>query len=293
MSDFQPNFIKIVIEIYGLELDDYEVDAVLVAWLQQYDPAWILQAIVESLYRGRYKIVSVDHILKDWKRLGAPRYKFTPEYKREILAKIPQPARLPTADVSPALLSSPDLSTTAVESAASNLIDSENAGATEERQDSTFSRSPPALLSSEHLDPEQSAPFQCHHHSLSSAQSATQEGASTGSPDRNFEDTHPLDNSNPANCHLFKSPPPPLELLQRRSNSEGRHSKVKPERIISQPVNRKLFNTLKAIVAPSNQHKTEVDHSHTIPPLAVGNVAVSHIASFKISAPSANEEQHL
>jgi len=93
MSQFHKNFIIRVIDLYGLELDDdsrserlrQRVDTSIDTWLQTYDPTWIVKAIVESLYRGRYKIKSIDNILKDWQRLGKPRYNFTPEYERGIL----------------------------------------------------------------------------------------------------------------------------------------------------------------------------------------------------------------
>jgi hypothetical protein len=89
MSYSQTSLIAIVIKTYGLALDDRQVEAVLVTWLQTYDSAWIIKALVESLYRGRYKLISVDNILKDWQRIGKPRYNFTPEYEREIFQKIP------------------------------------------------------------------------------------------------------------------------------------------------------------------------------------------------------------
>ncbi len=88
MSQFHEDFIVTVIEHYGLELDDRQVDSIMVNWCQTYEPIWIIKAIVESLYRGRYKIKSIDNILKDWQRLGSPLYKFTPDYERQILQSL-------------------------------------------------------------------------------------------------------------------------------------------------------------------------------------------------------------
>jgi hypothetical protein len=105
MSHFHHNFITKVIDLYGLELDGHQVDTLVANWLKKYDRDWIVKAIVESLYRGRYKIVSVDNILRDWQRLGRPRYNFTPEYEREILQNLPAVVELPVASDSPAQVS--------------------------------------------------------------------------------------------------------------------------------------------------------------------------------------------
>jgi hypothetical protein len=84
------NTISALIAHYGLELEDIQVDSVVRPWLDRYEPTWIMKAIVESLYRGRYKVTSVDRILQDWERIGEPRYWFSAEYERGILARLPE-----------------------------------------------------------------------------------------------------------------------------------------------------------------------------------------------------------
>jgi hypothetical protein len=84
------NTIAALIAHYGLELEDSQVDDVVRTWLERYEPTWTIKAIVESLYRGRYKVTSVDRILQDWARIGQPRYWFSAEYERGILEKLPQ-----------------------------------------------------------------------------------------------------------------------------------------------------------------------------------------------------------
>jgi hypothetical protein len=84
------NTIAALIAHYGLELEDSQVDDVVRPWLDRYEPTWVVKAIVESLYRGRYKVTSVDRILQDWSRIGQPRYWFSAEYERGILEKLPQ-----------------------------------------------------------------------------------------------------------------------------------------------------------------------------------------------------------
>lgn len=141
MSQFQQDFVTTAIEHYGLELGEERVDTVILTWFQTYDPAWVVKALVEALYRGRYKIKSVDNILRDWQRRGSPFYKFTPDYEREILyslrlksdstvtvlpSAIPTPVNIPARQISVAPLPLPDR---------------------------------------ERLDPEETAPFQYHERS--------------------------------------------------------------------------------------------------------------------------------
>ncbi len=84
------NTIAALIAHYGLELEGSQVDDVVRPWLDRYEPTWVVKAIVESLYRGRYKVNSVDRILQDWARIGQPRYWFSAEYERGILERLPQ-----------------------------------------------------------------------------------------------------------------------------------------------------------------------------------------------------------
>ncbi len=85
------NTISALIAHYGLELEGSgQVDTVIKPWLDRYEPSWIVKAIVESLHRGRYKINSVGRILEDWERLGQPRCRFSTEYERGILERLPE-----------------------------------------------------------------------------------------------------------------------------------------------------------------------------------------------------------
>jgi hypothetical protein len=136
MSQFNHNFITAMIDRYGLELDDYRIDNLVVTWLGKYDSTWIIKAIVESLHRGRYKVKSVDSILSGWQRVGKPSYKFSAEFEREILQKLP-PIPDPPEEPVPQILSSPEPEFSA----------------------------PPVVRNIEDLNPEESAPFQHHNHS--------------------------------------------------------------------------------------------------------------------------------
>ena len=103
MNQFNQQFITAIIDRYGLEPDDYQIDNIVLIWLQTYDQAWIFKAIIESLHRGRYKLKSVDSILSGWQRAGKPSYNFPPEFEREILQNLPTISDLSETQASPTL----------------------------------------------------------------------------------------------------------------------------------------------------------------------------------------------
>jgi hypothetical protein len=53
---------------YYFELGDATIEALLEEWLERYPAPWIRLAIIESLYQGRYKAISVSQILEVWHR---------------------------------------------------------------------------------------------------------------------------------------------------------------------------------------------------------------------------------
>jgi hypothetical protein len=134
MSQFNQQFITLIIDRYGLELDDEHIDSVVTTWIGQYDRGWIVKAIIEALHRGRYKVKSVDSILSVWQQAGKPSCNFPPEFERGILQDLPTIADLVEDPAPPALRQLEDLS--------------------------------PAIqfpgLTSEQLNPEELAPFRHH-----------------------------------------------------------------------------------------------------------------------------------
>lgn len=89
---------------YSFELD-ITVEQQMAAWLKTYSAQWILSSVVEALYQGRYKAVSVEQILQIWQRRGQPLFHFTSEFERLVRSEIPSAiAPLPpssTAQVEP------------------------------------------------------------------------------------------------------------------------------------------------------------------------------------------------
>jgi hypothetical protein len=274
MSDFQQDFIKVVIEIYGLELDDREIDEVLSAWMRQYDSTWILKAIVESLYRGRYKIVCVESILSNWQRLGNPRYQFTPEYEREILAQIPEIANRKIVHGNPLIIppttDSPDLESTDLQA----------------RIDPPVRYHLPKRLDCESLNPEESAPFQSPYPPRLTIRCPPDPSDLTADSAR-AEPPDPSDklllNQYPADLSL-----PSTQQSQQRDNlHRDRHNRIERDRHSFRPVNRKLFTTLKAIVDPNHQHKLEYDANNSP---SSSDRHVTKIAHFKMPIEHTNEE---
>ncbi len=72
---------------YSFDVDACAAEAMVTGWLQQFEPTWVSQAITEALYQGRYKMVSVDHILQIWQRRGQPLRHFNREFESIILGQ--------------------------------------------------------------------------------------------------------------------------------------------------------------------------------------------------------------
>jgi len=79
-----------LLKYYGFELADQTPEQIIERWEKQYDPDWFLPAILESLYQGRYKAISVEHMLISWQRRGKKVYHFTSDFERLICHRFPQ-----------------------------------------------------------------------------------------------------------------------------------------------------------------------------------------------------------
>lgn len=70
---------------YGFELRRGDTAQNLISqWIARYSSNWVRLAVVEALYQGRYKAISVEHILNLWLRRGQPTFHFTHEFERLI-----------------------------------------------------------------------------------------------------------------------------------------------------------------------------------------------------------------
>lgn len=75
---------------YGFDMRGYNVSELLQKWLNDYQSFWIRLAVIEALYQGRYKAISVEQILTCWLRRGSPAYHFTHEFERLVCRKFPR-----------------------------------------------------------------------------------------------------------------------------------------------------------------------------------------------------------
>lgn len=75
---------------YSFDLGGQSVQGLLLGWLVDYPAAWIRLAVVEALYQGRYKAISVAQILQIWKRRQQPSPHFSYEFERLVGDRFPR-----------------------------------------------------------------------------------------------------------------------------------------------------------------------------------------------------------
>jgi hypothetical protein len=75
---------------YSFDLGGYSTDQLVQHWLDHYPALWLRMAIVEALYQGRYKAVSVDQILTLWHRRSQPVCHYNHEFERMICNRFPR-----------------------------------------------------------------------------------------------------------------------------------------------------------------------------------------------------------
>jgi hypothetical protein len=89
IDNISPEVVQLytLLKEYSFDVDAYSTDAVIEGWLQEFDLIWISHAITEALYQGRYKLVSVEQILRLWQRRGHPIRHFNREFETIILGQ--------------------------------------------------------------------------------------------------------------------------------------------------------------------------------------------------------------
>jgi hypothetical protein len=74
---------------YSFDISRDTVEELLSEWLAIYPAYWLRLAVVEALYQGRYKTVSVEQILVLWQRRGQPLYHFNHEFESLVCSSYP------------------------------------------------------------------------------------------------------------------------------------------------------------------------------------------------------------
>jgi hypothetical protein len=75
---------------YSFDLSGYSANELVNIWQKQFSVDWLHIAVIEALYQGRYKAVSVQQILIMWHRRGQATFHFNMEFERLICSKFPQ-----------------------------------------------------------------------------------------------------------------------------------------------------------------------------------------------------------
>ncbi|MFL9457178.1 hypothetical protein AB0756_02470 [Tolypothrix campylonemoides VB511288_2] len=75
---------------YSFDLSGYSAIELVELWQKQYPGNWLHLAVIEALYQGRYKAISVQQILTCWQRRGQAIFHFNMEFERLICSKFPQ-----------------------------------------------------------------------------------------------------------------------------------------------------------------------------------------------------------
>lgn len=75
---------------YSFDLGGSTLDRWVDAWLDRYPVQWVRLAVIEALYQGRYKAISVEQLLVFWQRRSKTLYHFTHEFERIICGRFPQ-----------------------------------------------------------------------------------------------------------------------------------------------------------------------------------------------------------
>lgn len=75
---------------YSFDLGNQTIAELIANWLRHHSPQWIRSAVIEALYQGRYKAISVEQILAFWQRRNQPLCHFNHEFERLVCNKFPR-----------------------------------------------------------------------------------------------------------------------------------------------------------------------------------------------------------
>jgi hypothetical protein len=86
---------------YSFDISGETVEELVGEWLTIYPAYWLRLAVVEALYQGRYKTVSVEHLLAMWQRRGQPLYHFNHEFESLVCSSYPLDSTVEVAAITP------------------------------------------------------------------------------------------------------------------------------------------------------------------------------------------------
>lgn len=90
VPDTYSDLAKALLIHYSFDLSGYSAGELIKRWQANYPVDWLHLAVIEALYQGRYKAVSVQQLLIFWQRRGQAIYHFNMEFERMICSKFPE-----------------------------------------------------------------------------------------------------------------------------------------------------------------------------------------------------------
>ena len=79
-----------LLRFYSFDLGERTIADLLAQWQADHPEDWVRLAVIEALYQGRYKAVSVEQILAFWRRRGQPLHHFNHDFERLVCNKLPR-----------------------------------------------------------------------------------------------------------------------------------------------------------------------------------------------------------
>lgn len=79
-----------LLKYYGFDLLNHTADVFVAEWATVVPASWIRLAVLEALYQGRYKAISVAQLLTLWQRRNAPVQHFSFEFERLVCSSLPE-----------------------------------------------------------------------------------------------------------------------------------------------------------------------------------------------------------
>ncbi len=107
LPDTSANLAIALLIHYSFDLSGYTANELVERWQTQYPLNWLHLAVIEALYQGRYKAVSVQQILVFWQRREQATYHFNMEFERMVCSKFPQSLTSLAAPALPPVKKSP------------------------------------------------------------------------------------------------------------------------------------------------------------------------------------------
>ena len=76
-----------LLQHYSFDLGGYTINDLTREW-SRFKPEWVRQAVIEALFQGRYKAISVSQILQLWERKGETNCRYNREFERLVCGDV-------------------------------------------------------------------------------------------------------------------------------------------------------------------------------------------------------------